>query len=130
MKCRLLISLIVASFVLGSQAYAVRFVAKDDPASKQETSQRPEDSRKAPDTGRNLPQPQIPPERNEVKRLPERERPPANDRDRFIDENGDGINDKLQKPPEVIKKKRDTRPEHPGRPSHPEKPDQSKKRSR
>lgn len=120
MMRRILILTVLAAFVLAGPAMAVKRVPKSDDRPSIET-QKPDratgsSDQKAPseppkkqgddrDTARRKEEPQ-----------PERAKAPDNsvqkdrpqERDRFIDENGDGVNDRFKKPPETVKKKKES----------------------
>jgi hypothetical protein len=108
MGTKLLILLTALSFLLAGPAFAVKRVPKSgDQSTEQRQSPAPDEQAPAPDKT-------TPPPERQGDRETEHSRPPQSeqshrngDRDRFIDRDGDGINDNLKKPPETIKKKRD-----------------------
>jgi hypothetical protein len=92
---RLLIAILLISFILAGPASAVKRVDKSgDQATDQKQS--PNNDSQAPD-----------------KIAPPPEHHQDGDKDRFIDRDGDGINDNLKKPPETIKRKHENRSEKP-----------------
>lgn len=112
MKRNAVIILVLLSFLMASPALAVKRVSKTDDQAREE---RQKDNQGTPDTpSKATPPAATQPDRPESTQRPERVREPerpskGGDRDRFIDENGDGINDKLKTPPETIKKKKETK---------------------
>lgn len=109
MSKRLIALLVAAFFIMTSPGLAVKKVPKKakqqatsgSQASGQEKAAKKENSFKQepqPSRDKNR-QPAPPPERPRVK-----------EKDRFIDEDSDGINDRLKKPPTVKKKKQEVKP--------------------
>ena len=122
MRQKLLILVTLVAFVLAGPAMAVKRVPKSDdrpsidnqkpdraPGSSDQKA--PSDSpKKQRDDKRGVEQPKR-------ESRPERANQPAEDsakkdhsreRDRFIDENDDGLNDRYKKPPEVVKRKKES----------------------
>ena len=107
---RLIALLVAASFIMTSPALAVKKVPKK-PKQQATQSNQADGQEKAAKKEKSFRQePQPSPER--IRRpVPAPERPRVREKDRFIDEDSDGINDRLKKPPTVKKKKRENRPE-------------------
>lgn len=106
---RLIAFLVAACFIMTSPVLAVEKVPKKPkqqatPASQASGQEKPATKEKS---FRKEPQPL--PER-EVRPAPAPERMRIKKKDRFIDEDSDGINDRLRKPPTVKKKKRESIP--------------------
>lgn len=109
MKNRIMIFLVLLSFGLTTPVMAVRKVPRDKPSREQsQPAQNPETPQKPPEPGKAVPPEPKPAPQKDVSPPPSPEHRKIKDRDRFIDEDGDGINDNLKKPPEVIKKKKET----------------------
>jgi hypothetical protein len=141
MTKKLLLLLMISSFLTTGPALAIRRVPKsnDQQAEQKQTQipdkkaqvpdrQAPTPEKQAPAPGRQVPSPDrqaptpekaVPPPEQQPDRGAEHSRPQqpeqphqSRDRDRFIDRDGDGINDNLKKPPETIKKRRDGERRH------------------
>jgi hypothetical protein len=95
MKKRLLIAIVLMSFMLTGPASAVKRVDKSGDQATDQKQNSNNDSQ-APD-----------------KATPPPEHHQDGDKDRFIDRDGDGINDNLKKSPETIKRKHESRSEKP-----------------
>lgn len=110
MMSKRLIALIVAAFfIMTSPALAVKKVPKK-PKQPATSGSQANGQEKTAKKGNNLRQePQSSPERTRQP-IPAPERPRVKEKDRFIDEDSDGINDRLKKPPTVKKKKKENRP--------------------
>lgn len=100
--------LVAASFIMTSPALAVKKVPKKpiQPAAQSDQANGQEKAAKQEKSPRQEPQPS--PERIRPP-VPAPERPRVREKDRFIDEDSDGINDRLKKPPTVKKKKKENR---------------------
>lgn len=106
---RLIALLVAASFIMTSPALAVKKVPKK-PKQQAVQSDQASGQEKAARKEKNLRQePQPSPEKTR-RPVPAPERPRVREKDRFIDEDSDGINDRLRKPPTVKKKKKENRP--------------------
>lgn len=118
MSKRLIALIVAASFIMTSPALAVKKVPKK-PEQQAAQSNQANGQEKTAKEGKSLRQePQSPPERTRQP-IPAPERPRVKERDRFIDEDSDGINDRLKKPPTVKKKKKENRPEKKESKRHP-----------
>ncbi len=107
MKKRLLIAIILLSFVLMGPALAVKRVSKSgDQATEQKQGATTDNQ--APD--KTTPPPERRQEGNKDNQQPSQpQQPPGNGgKDSFIDRDGDGINDNLKKPPETVKRKHES----------------------
>jgi len=111
MKSRIIILLTLASFALSTEAMAVKLVPKVE---RQEQKDTQGSGTQTPD--KNPPStPSVTPEKRResapAPKEPERRQTDSKEkfkeRDRFIDEDDDGINDRLKKAPETIKKKKE-----------------------
>lgn len=99
---RILVVLIAVSFLAASPALAVKRVPKQSaqqPAASDQGQNQTGGQRESGDVKQNV---QPPPPQEPQPRRPEP--PKVRERDRFIDENDDGINDRYRKPPSVKKK--------------------------
>jgi hypothetical protein len=110
MKTRVLIAAILLSFILAGPASAVKRVPKSDNQATEDRQRGPQESR-VPDKA--TPPPEHRQESNREVARPQQPEQPSHerDRDRFIDKDGDGINDNLKKPPETVKRKKDEKAE-------------------
>jgi hypothetical protein len=109
MSKRLIAFLVAACFIMTSPALAVKKVPKKPnqqatPAGQASGQEKPATKEKS-----FRKEPQSLPER-EMRPVPAPERMRIKKKDRFIDEDRDGINDRLKKPPTVKKKKKANRP--------------------
>jgi hypothetical protein len=110
MNMRLLIAFVLLSFVMAGSASAVKRVPK--------TGDQTADQRQLEPQGKQVPAKGTPPSvqhqdgnRQEAKSSQPEPSKGNGDKDRFIDRDGDGINDNLKKPPETIRRKHDDRGE-------------------
>jgi hypothetical protein len=110
MKKRLLIAFILLSFILAGPASAVKRVPK---AGDQPTEQKQRDPQDKPASDKVAPPSEHHQDTNRQDVKPSQPEPPkgGGDKDRFIDRDGDGINDNLKKPPETIRRKHDDKVE-------------------
>jgi hypothetical protein len=106
MKTRVLIAAILFSFMLVGPASAVKRVPK---SVNQATDQRQKERQdvQAPEKGTPPPERRQNSSRDEAKPQPPEKPSDDGHRDRFIDRDGDGINDNIKKPPETVKRKND-----------------------
>jgi hypothetical protein len=109
MSKRLITLLVAASFLMTSPALAVKKVPKKP---KQQAAQdnKANGQQKAAKEDKSFRQKQKPPPEEIRRPIPAPERQRIKERDRFIDEDSDGINDRLKKPPTVKKKQKTNRP--------------------
>jgi hypothetical protein len=107
MKKRLLIAIILLSFVLMGPALAVKRVSKSGDQSTEQKQGATNDNQ-APD--KTTPPPDRRQDGNKDNQQPSQpQQPPGNGgKDSFIDRDGDGINDNLKKPPETVKRKHES----------------------
>ncbi len=107
---RLLLIIILAQIIFAGEVLAVKRVPKDATQAQKDTTTKVNPPPNQPGTNRQ-PGSQAPQQKIPIGRPGNRPNQPdrgkAIDKDKFIDEDGDGINDKIKKPPEIIKKKRD-----------------------
>jgi len=113
MRIRCLLGMtILAALMLSGPALAVKKVAKSENTSSEKQQ---DNERKQPVSPANNPQQPAPDrsreDRNKNEKPVESEKPVVKEKDRFVDEDGDGLNDKIKKPPETVKKKRESKPE-------------------
>ena len=105
---RIIIMALAAIILISPVASAIKRVPRNDTKAHGDTVQKanpsgPEKSKQSPgvEKGRNS--------SNDANKVPSK--PPEQkknvEKDKFVDENGDGINDNIKKPPEVIKKKKE-----------------------
>jgi len=103
---KLLMITAMALLLLSPEAWAIKRVSKQDSKAVRDSIQKapPQtpDNRKSATLEKGKP-----PKDNRLQQPPKPDSGRPVEKDRFIDENGDGINDNLKKPPEVIKKKKD-----------------------
>ena len=109
MSKRLITLLVAASFIMTSPALAVKKFPKK-PKQQAASSGQANGQEKAAKKEKSFRQePQPPPDKSR-RPAPAPERPRVKEKDRFIDEDSDGINDRMKKPPTVKKKKKENRP--------------------
>ena len=102
-------------FVAANPVMAIRVAPRDDRPQHGQVSQQAEKPSQPVDSGKAQPQAPVPntPQRanppRERQASPPPERRDLKGNDNFIDENHDGIDDRLQRPPEVIKKRENHR---------------------
>ncbi len=106
---RLIALLVAVSFIMSSPALAVEKVPKK-PKKQTASSGQASDQEKAPKKETSLKQEPKPTPDRSSRPVPAPERRRFKEKDRFIDEDSDGINDRLRKPPTVKKKKKESRP--------------------
>ena len=106
---RLIAFLVAASFIMTSPALAVKKVPKKPKQQAASTSQANGQQKAAKGEKSFRQEPQPSPDKSR-RPAPAPERPRVKERDRFIDEDSDGINDRLKKPPIVKMKKKEVRP--------------------
>lgn len=106
-------------FALAGPAQAIKRVPKSNEQQKEEPK-KTETSKDAAAPDKAAPQPPARPVHDNEsaasrpqrrQRPPEPKRPTYDKKDRFIDQDGDGINDNIKKAPETIKKRKESRPE-------------------
>jgi hypothetical protein len=120
MKARFIIIIMLLSFLAAGPALAVKRVQKvdDQPKTDKQSGSR-ESGTQSPD--KSLPPPDKREGENarpkEPERRPDDRRESSKERDRFIDEDDDGINDGLKKAPEMVKRKKETKSEKPDKPA-------------
>ena len=107
---RMLIAFLVATFfIMTSPALAVKKVPKK-PKQQATPAGQASGQEKPATKDKNFRKEQQPPPEREMRPTPAPERMRIKEKDRFIDEDRDGINDRLKKPPTVKKKKKESRP--------------------
>jgi hypothetical protein len=106
---RLIVVLVAVSFVVTSPALAVKKVPQQPKQQVASSSQESGQEKQAPKERSSKQEPQSPPDESRQP-APPPERPRVKETDRFIDEDSDGINDRLKKSPVVKKKKREAGP--------------------
>ncbi len=109
MSKRLIAFLVAACFIMASPALAVEKVPKK-PKKQAVSSGQASGQEKAPKKETSLKQEPKPTPDRSSRPVPSPERRRFKEKDRFIDEDSDGINDRLRKPPTVKKKKKESRP--------------------
>ncbi len=106
---RLIALLVAVSFIMSSPALAVEKVPKK-PKKQAASSGQASGQEKPATKDKSLRQEPKPSPDKSRRPFPRPERPRVKEKDRFIDEDSDGINDRLKKPPTVKKKKKESRP--------------------
>ncbi len=109
MSKRLIALLAAASFMMTSPALAVKKVPKESKQQANSTNQTGGQDEAAKEE-KSFKQDPLPSPDNSRQPVPPSERPRVKEKDRFIDEDSDGINDRMKKPPTVKKKKKENRP--------------------
>ncbi len=105
---KLLIFLIALSFLTAGPAMAVKRVPKsNDQSTEQKQTPAPDKQAPAPDKAAPPPERQQDRETDHSRQRQSDQPRHSGDRDRFIDRDGDGINDNLKKPPEKVKRRKD-----------------------
>ncbi len=106
---KLIITSMLLSFFLAGPAMAVKKVSKSTGQQTAEQSPAQDKAAPAPAPDKMTPpaahRPDVSNDNNKTQ--PSDRVAPNGDKDRFIDRDGDGINDNLKKPPETIKRRRD-----------------------
>jgi hypothetical protein len=111
MKRNAVIISILLSLIIVSPAMAIKRVPKSDDQSR-ETQQNGDSVRHEGPDKATLPKPINPEPPKQPERPSKPNKPSIGEKDRFIDEDGDGINDRLKMPPETIKKKKEIKSDH------------------
>jgi hypothetical protein len=101
MKRAIPILILFLSLLIINPAMAVKVTTREDRPPQKQVSHSIETPSQSAESTKVQPRESEPPHKKQSS-PPERR---IKEDDNFIDENGDGINDRLQRPPEVIKKK-------------------------
>ncbi len=109
MSKRLIAFLVAACFIMASPALAIKKVPKK-PKQQAAPAGQASGQEKPATKDKSLRQEPKPSPDKSRRPFPRPERPRVKEKDRFIDEDSDGINDRLKKPPTVKKKKKENRP--------------------
>jgi hypothetical protein len=111
MKRSTVIISILLSLIMVNPVMAIKRVPKSNDQSR-ETQQNGDSIRHESPDKATTPKPSNPEPPKQPERPSQPNKPSIGEKDRFIDEDNDGINDRLKMPPETVKKKRDSKSDH------------------
>jgi hypothetical protein len=111
MKNNTVIISILLSLIMVSPAMAIKRVPKSD-GQFRETRQNGDSIRHEVPDKAIPPKPTNPEPPKQPERPSQPNKPSIGEKDRFIDEDNDGINDRLKMPPETVKKKKEVKSDH------------------